>query len=285
MDELVGRTAVVTGAASGIGRALAGRFATAGMNLVLADVEEPALASAGEELVADGARVLTVPTDVRRAADVEALLEASLAEFGRVNVLCNNAGVAGPFGLSVEELAVEDWEWVLGVDLWGVIHGTRVFVPHLLSHGDGHVVNTASLAGLTTGAVINAAYHVAKHGVVALSECLYHDLAARGSTVGVTVLCPGFVPTRINEDVRNRPEELMPARAWREPTQKEEEVRAAMREMSAAGRPPEEVADLVHDAILEGRFYVHTDEAAMPFIRSRHEAIQSASNPAPGELD
>ena len=285
MNELAGKTAVVTGAASGIGRALAGRFAAAGMSVVLADVEEPALALAYEELVADGARVLAVRTDTRRAADVEALLEASLAEFGRVNVVCNNAGVAGPIGLSVEELAVEDWEWVLGVDLWGVIHGTRVFVPHLLSHGDGHVVNTASLAGLTTGAVVNAAYHVAKHGVVALSECLYHDLAARGSTVGVTVLCPGFVRTRITDDARNRPEELTPARARREATPKEEEVRAALREMAAAGRPPEEVADLVHDAIIEGRFYVHTDDAAMPFIRSRHEAIQAGTNPAPGELD
>lgn len=285
MDELVGRTAVVTGAASGIGRALAGRFASAGMNLVLADVEEPALASAHQELLDDGARVLAVPVDVRRAADVEALLEASLAEFGRVNVVCNNAGVAGPLGLSVEELAVEDWEWVLGVDLWGVIHGTRVFVPHLLSHGDGHVVNTASLAGLTTGAVINAAYHVAKHGVVALSECLYHDLAARGSTVGVTVLCPGFVRTRITEDDRNRPEELIPTRGLREPTPKEEQVRAAMREMSAAGRPPDEVADLVLDAIRERKFYVHTDDAAMPFVRHRHEAIQAGTNPAPGELD
>ena len=201
-----------------------------------------------------------------------------------MHLVCNNAGIAGPFGKTSWELSARDWEWVIGVDLWGVIHGVRVFTPHLVAHGDGHIVNTASLAGHTTGTVVPASYHTAKHGVVALSECLFGELAQRAPGVGVTVLCPGFVKTRINENDRNRPEDLAPA-PFEPESPRSVQVRAAMAEMTLTGLEPAQVADLVHDAVIARQFYIHTDPAAMPFIRARHEAIETSTDPPPGELD
>lgn len=284
MKELEGRTAVVTGAASGIGRAMAERFAAAGMNLVLGDVEMVPLQETEATVKQLGVDVVALHTDVRHLADVQAMRTAALDTYGRVDVVCNNAGVVGPFGVPIEMMTVEDWRWVLDVDLWGVIHGIQTFVPDLVAQGEGHVVNTASLAGLTTGSLINAAYHTAKHGVVALSECLYHDLQSRGSAVGVSVLCPGFVKTQISMDIRNRPEDTIP-RGGLSNDDEQETRRAVLIELSAGGRPPSEVADLVHDAVVTGGFYIHTDEAALPFIRARHDAIQAASLPASGELE
>lgn len=275
---------MITGAASGIGRAMAVRFARAGMQVVLADIEAGALDDAVEEVRSAGAQAIGQLVDVTRLSDVEALRDAAVARFGAVHLVCNNAGIAGPFGKAAWELDDKDWQWVLGVDLWGAIHGVRVFTPLLIAQGEGHIVNTASLAGLTTGTVVPTPYHVAKHGVVALSECMFSDLAHKAPGVGITVLCPGFVKTRINENTRNRPEAFAPASA--EPlSEPEVTVRATMAELTMVnGLEPEVVADMVHDAVLSRQFYIHTDPAAMPFIAARHEAIQLAVDPPLGEL-
>jgi NAD(P)-dependent dehydrogenase (short-subunit alcohol dehydrogenase family) len=221
MDDLENKTAVITGAASGIGLGMAVRFGRAGMNVVLADVEEPALADAVAAVEATGAAALAQRVDVRHLDEVEGLLAAAVERFGRVHLVCNNAGIAGPFGKTSWELSARDWEWVIGVDLWGVIHGVRVFTPHLVAHGDGHIVNTASLAGHTTGTVVPASYHTAKHGVVALSECLFGELAQRAPGVGVTVLVVELRPALrflhvvgigVERDSLSRPFDVEPVR-------------------------------------------------------------------------
>ncbi len=204
MRSLRRKVAVITGGASGIGRAIAGRFAAEGMRLALADVEEPALARTVEELAAAGAEVIGVRTDVSQLDDVRALADTTLSQFGAVHVVCNNAGVAGG---SVIDSPIEVWQWVLGVNLWGVIHGCTVFLPILLEQDEGHVVNTASMAGLG-GAAGLGVYCTSKFAVVGLSESLHHDLVGRGSHVGVSVLCPGFVRTRIFESERNMPDHV-----------------------------------------------------------------------------
>ncbi len=203
MKDLQGKVAVVTGGASGIGRAVAEAAATAGMQVVLADIEEAALKEADTAMTASGAEVLSVVTDVSVGSSVDELRDKALARFGAVHLVHNNAGVAvgGPLWTVTEA----DWTWVLGVNLWGVVHGIRAFVPVLLEQGEGHVVNTASLAGLTSPSMLGP-YNVTKHAVVTMSETLYRDLEAVGSRVGVSVLCPGFVQTRIAESDRNRPD-------------------------------------------------------------------------------
>src|SRR5215216_2897924 len=204
MRSFTGNVAVVTGAGSGIGQALAERFAAEGMKLVLADVEAEPLARVEREMRANGAEVLAVRTDVSQAADVEALAERTLDAFGAVHVVCNNAGVA--LGKTSWDLTVADWEWVLGVNLWGVIHGIRTFVPIMLQQGtEGHVVNTASLAGLLSAPFMSV-YDATKFAVVTISESLSLELALQGAQVKVSVLCPGFVNTNIITSERNRPE-------------------------------------------------------------------------------
>ena len=199
MKELRDRVAVVTGAGSGIGRALAERFAAEGMRVVLADVDEARARETEALLAAHRARTLVVPTDVQRGADVEALAAHTLAAFGAVHVVCNNAGIAG-WARPAWEQPLEGWEQVLGVNLWGVIHGIRVFVPIMLGqNADGHIVNTASMAGLVSSP-FNAIYNVTKFGVVTLSETLHHELALLGARVKVSVLCPGWINTRILDE-------------------------------------------------------------------------------------
>lgn len=276
MKEFKDKVAVITGAASGIGRALADRCAQEGMKTVLADLEVESLAKAEESMKAAGATVLAVRTDVSQAGDVEALAKKTLETFGAVHLVCNNAGVA--VDAAIWESTVADWTWVMGVNLWGVIHGVRVFVPIMLAQDtECHIVNTASLAGLISGPGVGV-YKVTKHGVVALSETLYHELAERGAKVKVSVLCPGFVNTRILESARNRPlhlpttEPLDPVSGGRS---------EALHRLVPAGLPPGQVADAVFGALCKDQFYILTHPEGKESIRTRMEDILQERNPSP----
>jgi NAD(P)-dependent dehydrogenase (short-subunit alcohol dehydrogenase family) len=251
MQRLEGRVAVVTGAASGIGLALAERFGTEGMKVVMADVEAAALETAAHAVRAKAPAVLPLRVDVSRAEDVERLATETYAAFGAAHVVCNNAGVA-VLG-AVHEHSLADWQWVLGVNLWGVIHGVRVFVPRMLAGGEeGHIVNTASMAGLTTAPFMSV-YDVTKHGVVALSESMYKEFEATGAPLGVSVVCPGLINTNIMRSARNRPPELAEegkagpmAQAFGE----------ALAIRLTTGYPPSEVAEQVVRGIRQRRFYI-----------------------------
>jgi NAD(P)-dependent dehydrogenase (short-subunit alcohol dehydrogenase family) len=277
MRDFQDRVAVVTGAASGIGQALAERFAAEGMKVMLADVDLPALETAAGALRDRGADVRAETVDVSRAADVEALAQKTLAAFGAVHVVCNNAGVfAG--GLSWEA-PLEDYEWVLGVNLWGVIHGVRTFVPILLEQGtEGHLVNTASMAGLTTHPFASI-YHLSKHAVLAYSESLYHELVLRGAPIGVSALCPEAVATRIGACERTRPERLRVSAEERSPSQERELVEKALADAVGKGIPPSAIAERVLDAIRERRFYILSDDAWRASCNVRFEDIREGRNP------
>ena len=277
MEQLEGRVAVITGAASGIGAAMARRFAAEGMGLVLADVEEPPLAHLVDDLAGSGAEVIGVRTDVSDPGSMDRLGAAAFERFERVNVVCNNAGVSGS-SAPVAELTTADWEWVIGVNLMGVVHGHRVFQSHLMSHGDGHIVNTASVAGMTAFNGV-APYHATKHAVLALSEVVHSELAAAGSSVGVTALCPGWVNTRIAESGRNKPEDLPDPLIGEADDQ--EMVRAMIREFFATQQSPDEVAGLVVEAIRNRTFYLYTANRWTDQIAERHADIQAARNPRP----
>jgi NAD(P)-dependent dehydrogenase (short-subunit alcohol dehydrogenase family) len=251
VNELRGRVAVVTGAASGIGLALAERFAAEGMKVVMADIEAAALEAAAGGLTRRGATVLATRVDVSRPADVERLAEETYRRFGAAHVVCNNAGVA-VIG-AVHEHTLADWQWVINVNLWGVIHGVRAFLPRMLAGGDeGHIVNTASMAGLTTAPFMSV-YDVTKHAVVALSESMYKELTVTGAPVGVSVVCPGLIDTNIMRSSRNRPAELGEAGKTGAAA---EAFGQALGERLAGGYPPAEVAGQVLAGIREGRFYI-----------------------------
>ena len=258
MRQFKGRVAVVTGAASGIGRAMAGRFAAEGMRVVLADVEQSALGRAVAELRGEGADVLGVRTDVSRAEDVQALADATIAEFGAVHVLCNNAGVGA--GSDFAKIPLATWEWVLGVDLWGVIHGCRTFLPLLTAQDEAHIVNTSSMAALNGHPLGLAPYTVAKFGVLGLSQNLFFELAATtGGRVGVSVLIPGLTRTRIFESDRNKPADVAapPASSFAGTSE------AMIADALGGALDPDKVADLVFDGLREQRFYLlpHPEEA------------------------
>ncbi len=278
MQEFKDKVAVITGAASGIGRGLAERCVQEGMKVVLADVEEAALAQTAQELRAAGATLLAVRTDVSRASDIETLAQQTLKAFGAVHLLVNNAGVGA--GGSIWECTLADWKWVMGVNLWGVIHGLHTFVPIMLAQAaEGHIVNTASIAGLLPYHP-GASYQVTKHAVVALSEQLYYSLAMQQARIKVSVLCPGWVNTRIMDSGRNRPGELQ-----NEPNNlpigpEQEAILQSMREAAQAGLSPRQVADQVFDAIRKEQFYILTHPEYNAMIQQRMENILQQRNPA-----
>ncbi|MCW5626096.1 MAG: SDR family oxidoreductase [Burkholderiales bacterium] len=276
MKRFEGRVAVVTGGASGLGRAMAQRFAREGMRIVLADVQQDALDATTAAFAANGHEAIGVRCDVARQSDVDALRDAALERFGAVHVVCNNAGVA-PGGLAWEN-TLEDWQWCMGVNVYGVIHGLRSFVPLMLSQKDeGHIVNTASVAGLLSPPGM-AIYCVSKHAVVTLTECLHHDLAGKTDLVKASVLCPAYVPTGIADSERNRPQELRNADREKTPEDlaRDEQLRKAV----TSGRiTAETVGDLVFDAIRDERFYVLPHQRIKPAIEARMQDILLERSP------
>ncbi len=271
-----GNVAVVTGAASGIGLALAERFAAEGMHVVMADVEEPVLTKAASRIAESGASVLPAATDVSDRAAVEALRDAALSAFGAVHVVCNNAGVGGPHG-PLWECPPGEWDWVLGVNLGGVINGVRAFMPVLLEQDAGHLVNTSSIFGVFAGAL--GPYGVSKHAVTALTETLYFNLQSLGvSHVGVSVLCPGAVRTNFGTSARNRP-------SWAGPPAVTGDAERASAEqfdrLAVSGASPAEVAGIVVDGIRSRRFYILTSANRNAAVLRRGEEIVAGGPPAP----
>jgi len=281
MKDFAGRVAVITGAAGGIGRELANSAAALGMKLVLADVDADALERATDELQAGGTEVLSMVCDVSKCSHVEELADAAMIRFHGVHLLFNNAG-AWAGGL-VWENGESDWNWVLGVNLWGAIHGVRIFTPLMLDCArrdpgyEGHIVNSASMAGLVTPPAMGV-YNVSKHAVVALSETLYHDLRLVGAPVGASVLCPDFVPTGIANARRHRPDELRPAHP---PTAGEQAAQALLAQAVESGPvTAADVARITFDAIRHGDFYIYTHPRLLDAVGARADAIVHARAPA-----
>lgn len=268
MHDLEGKTAVVTGAASGIGLALTEGFVARGMRVVMADIEEPLLIEQAQRLEGAGARVLAVPTDVRDPASIEALRDQALAEYDGVHVVCNNAGV-GPGGPMLDTTPA-DWRWTVDVNILGVAHGVTTFGPLLVEQGEGHIVNTASEAGLVTNSALGM-YCATKHAVVGLSESLWREVHPRG--VGVSCLCPNLIATQIFESERNRDDGGVPSPAAAA-------TMAPMREMiGVVGLPPSAAADAVTSAILDNRFWVFTHDMTRPAAAVRFADLEAERNP------
>ena len=286
MREFEGKTAVVTGAASGMGLAFARRFAAEGMNVVLADIEADALQAQVQRLEQEERSVLGVEVNTMRREALESLRDRTIEQFGNVHILVNNAGVAGgdDAGLSADgsvlgswEVADATWEWVLGVNFWGVLYGIQVFVPHMLEHGeDGHIVNTASLAGLMPG---GGAYSVSKHAVLTLTEGLYQQFEAMGANLSASVLCPGFVNTNIARADRNRPDEFGGAT---EPTS---EMLSVIEQLLGGGMDPDRVADIVFDSIVEQRCYILPHPAWDDVVRGRVEHVLARGAPITVDME
>ena len=264
MQSVADRVAVVTGAAAGMGLGMVRAFAGAGMRVVAADVRADALDAAVGELRAGGHDVIGVPTDVSQLADVEALAAATIDAFGAVHVLCNNAGV-GMFA-PISKTAIDDWEWVLGIDLWGPIYGIKVFLPLIEEQEEGHINSTASVAGLVAGGAAGP-YNVAKHGVVALMATLERELRAAKSPVRTSVLCPGAVNTEIarNSIASRRARRARESAA----TPQGEKLGGKMAQALAGGMDPDEVGHLVLDAILGDQFWIFTDPRLLRHVEEQ----------------
>nr|WP_314533048.1 SDR family oxidoreductase [uncultured Pseudomonas sp.] len=280
MKDFKGRVAVITGAASGFGKAFAEQAAALGMNLVLADIQAEALEATVAELRARGASVVGLRTDVSQAAQVQALSDAALAEFGAVHLLFNNAGVLA--GGLVWENSEKDWDWVLGVNVRSVIHGVRIFTPLMLAAAakdpdyEGHIINTASMAGLLNAPTLGA-YNLTKQAVVSLSETLYHDLSLVSGQVHCSVLCPYFVATGISHSARHRPGELANTDG---PTRSQAAALAQNQKATGAAKvSAEQIAQLTFDAIRQRSFYIYSHPHAMGSVRERFDAIVEQRNP------
>jgi NAD(P)-dependent dehydrogenase (short-subunit alcohol dehydrogenase family) len=273
MEDLQGKVAVITGGASGIGRAVAQRAAAEGMKIVLGDIEDGPLEQAVDDLGAAGAEAIGVRTDVADRASVEALRDRALDRFGAVHLVHNNAGIG--LGGPIWEVTEEDWRWILGVNLWGVIHGVATFTPLLIEQGEGHIVNTASIAGLIVAPFLGP-YNATKQAVVAISETLFKDLQTLSSPVGVSVLCPGFVQTRIAESDRNRPD-WAPDRD----TMGAAEVQGVVQNLVDGGIAPATVADRVIEAVRSNTFYILTHPELDIAITTRFDDIVQGRAPSP----
>jgi NAD(P)-dependent dehydrogenase (short-subunit alcohol dehydrogenase family) len=266
-----GQVAVVTGGACGIGRALAEGFVDAGLKVVVSDIHEPSLTEAQKDISAKGGEVVAVPADVGSLEDVQRLATATLDRFGRVDIICNNAGTVGK-NLPLWEFEMVEWEWLLRVNLWGVIHGIRAFVPYLVDQGTGHVVNVASMAGISTVS-FNGPYNVSKHAVVAISETLAADCELRAPKVGVTVVCPGPTSTRLaKEGPRPRPARFTPER---DVGILPKDNPGTFRHSSATLSTPEEVAAATVRAIEHDRLYVIEHPGSRPRIEKRINGLLS----------
>jgi len=275
MRELAGKTAFVTGGAGGIGFALGRTFAQAGMKVMPADIETYVLAAAVKSLHNVGPDVRGVSCDVADPAGVEQAAQASYDAFGNVHVVCNKAGVAA--GGGIDNISLDNWRWVLDVNLMGVLHGVRAFLPHIRAHGEGgHIVNTASMAGLQSGLGFSP-YATSKFAVVAMSEGLAMQLKPLG--IGVTVLCPGFVRTRISGSGRNRPERYGPVRAP-DPASAAGRLAAESARLQAAGLDPAEIATQTLAAIRDDELYVFTHPEMHDEVKQRFAAIVAAMDKA-----
>lgn len=275
MQNLAGKVAVVTGAANGIGLALSRRLGADGMRVMMADVEKSALTLAARDLAAAGIEAATMVTDVSDADSVDALARATLERFGAVHVVCNNAGVSR--GGPTWDIPLPMWNWIVGVNLFGIVHGIQSFVPHLIAQGEGHVVNTASVGGLLAGLWMSP-YHATKHAAIALSESLHHELAAIGSPVRVSVLCPGSVRTRIHQANRNWPAKYGPWPVVQDPPDIAKWRRAASATVEA-GLDPAVVATAVRDAIVSDRFWIFTNPEYGSAIVDRYRGAVAGRNP------
>ncbi len=275
MKDFEGGTAVITGGASGMGFAMADTFARVGMNIVLADVEAGALKQAAERIEALGATTVAVQTDVADEADMDHLGEVVRERFGAPDILCLNAGVAGGGG-QTDRLTTRDWKWAIDVNLYGIVHGLRVFLGTMRERDTGHIVVTASVAGLTSfpGSI---PYNATKHAAVTIAEGLFSELAEAGSNVAVHCLCPGVVSTNIDKSERNRPKELQNPPGETQPPAAE--YASFMQQLYQTARQPPEVAELVFQAIVERRFWIQTDGFYRNAIAERHRSIENDTDP------
>lgn len=279
MQDFEGKVAVVTGGASGIGLAMATRFAQEGMKVVLADIEAPALEAAVTQLRQQEHDVLGVVTDVTQPESIEALKDRALEAYGKIHVLCNNAGVGGAVANGIWEATLQDWRWALGVNLWGVIYGVHTFVPLMIEQDEpAHVVNTASMAGLAQG---NRVYSVTKHAVVALSEALHDGLRMQGTKVHASVLCPGLTNTQLMFAARNRPEHLRNFPDEQPSAAQLERSANSKRMVEEMGLDPSDTAEMVLQAIKDEQFYILTHTEYDEVIKERMENILARRNPIP----
>lgn len=276
MKDFTGKTAVITGGASGIGRAMGELFLKHGMNVVLGDIEQKALDATVASLLSGGGRCVGVVADVSKAEDVQRLADAALAEFGAIHIACNNAGVFA--GGLLWEQSVADYQWQLGVNVWGVIHGIRTFIPIMAAQqSECHIVNTASMAAVTA-MPYSGIYHMTKHAVLALSESLYHELAFHAPHVKVSVLCPEAINTGIGASERNRPGDYRRAGDIVE-SDARALVSQALADSVAAGIGPEVMAQRVFDAIVAERFYILSDDAWRDAANTRLDDVRLGRNP------